>query len=186
MLIVIVFFFNCNKKCSKCQGGHHYLLCLRNRNSENSKLNTFEGSTHDKGENSNSVSTTALSVRRSSNVILQTIQVSIRGHNGIANANMLLDTGSDRSYISSEFVERIGPEFSRVENIAYCAFGSTKSSEERMRYIFNFEALSDKFSYVFEATEVEDLCGPIFRKSIPSDLLKLFGNIQQIDEKYLP
>ena len=44
-----------------------------------------------------------------SRVLLQTVQVQVKGKSGTADVVMLLDTGSDRTYISEALVRKIEP-----------------------------------------------------------------------------
>jgi len=67
-------------------------------------------------------SVTALAAGGSgSTVVMQTLEVEIRGLEGVVKANVLFDSGSGRSYIASNLVRKMKSEF-----VSYCAFGSSK------------------------------------------------------------
>ena len=80
--------------------------------------------------NVNSVSGTT------THVFLQTARVSVHGKCGVADAIILFDTCSDRTYISRDLVDRIGPEWVGSQNIAYAVFGGNhiRNAEQRNVY----------------------------------------------------
>ena len=108
---------NCDAKCTKCQGRHHALLCGPKRSSVPNGDNVTSTSpntviplsspcvSHVSGNvsNVNSVSGTT------THVFLQTARVSVHGKCGVADAIIMFDTGSDKTYISRDLVDRIGP-----------------------------------------------------------------------------
>ena len=112
---------------------------------------------------------------------MQTIKVKIKGNNCETFANVLFDTGADRTYISSELVDRIGPKFCKVEFISYCSFGSNKSNDEKLRNVYNLELFTNNGIMEVEATEVPIVCSPIFRRKIPYDLLNKFQSIEFVE-----
>ncbi|XP_037775537.1 uncharacterized protein LOC119572501 [Penaeus monodon] len=60
--------------------------------------------------------------------VLQTARVKVYGDSGICcEATLLFDTGSDRSYVSSNFVKKVKPKWVSSETVSYAAFGGSKS-----------------------------------------------------------
>ena len=57
---------------------------------------------------------------KTSHVFLQTARVSVHGKCGVADAISLF--GSDKTYISRDLVDRIGPEWVGSKNLAYAVF----------------------------------------------------------------
>ena len=120
---------NCHARCAKCQGKHHALLCGPQRNSvpycDNVTSTSIRPNTvttksgpcvsHVSGNVSNVNSVCG----KTSHVFLQTARVSVHGKCGVADAIILFDTGSDRTYISRDLVDRIGPEWVGSQNLAY-------------------------------------------------------------------
>ena len=68
------------------------------------------------------------SERSQRSVRLQVARVRLSGHRGSVDAKVLFETGSDRSYVSSDAVKAIGPEWLGSYYHAYTAFGSGTSS----------------------------------------------------------
>ena len=56
---------------------------------------------------------------RQSPVLLQIARVQVLGPNGLVHANVLFDTGSDRTYISQRLVNKVRPEWVTSESVAY-------------------------------------------------------------------
>ena len=71
---------------------------------------------------------TGVSSRR---VMLQTTSILVHGKCGVAEAVILFDTGSDKSYISETLVGKIGPEWVGSQCEPYAAFGSSQTSNGR-------------------------------------------------------
>ena len=126
--------------CSKCHGRHHILLCNNNdKNSNEISVNANasenvvkeERIENSKTENNTvSHSTSAVSnsqndVKKCYRVRLQTARTSARGKQVVTDVNILFDTGSDRSYVSSSLVKKIQPEFVETVNLSYAAFGTS-------------------------------------------------------------
>ena len=141
---------NCDATCTKCQGKHHALLCGPKRNSVpycDNVTSTSNSSmrpntviplsspcvSHVSGNvsNVNSVSGTT------THVFLQTARVSVHGKSGVADAIILFDTGSDKTYISRDLVDRIGPEWVGFQNLAYAVFGGNHVSNAEQRNVYS-------------------------------------------------
>ena len=60
--------------------------------------------------------------------MLQTARESVHGKCGVADAIILFDTGSDKTYTSRDLVDRIGPEWVGSQNLAYAVFGGNHIS----------------------------------------------------------
>ena len=126
-------FRRCQAKCIKCKGKHHVLLCVPKQSSLSApnSANTCVTNEHKSATNS-SVGTVHLSSvntvsEKPNQVLLQTAKVSVLGQSGAAEVIVLFDTGSDKSYVSSRLVEKVGPEWVGSHDLAYAAFGSSRS-----------------------------------------------------------
>jgi hypothetical protein len=60
--------------------------------------------------------------------VLQTAKMKVHGVKGMAETTLLLDSGSDRSYVSSDLVNKIGPEWLSAQPLRYAAIGGNKTS----------------------------------------------------------
>ena len=65
--------------------------------------------------------------------VLITASVVIKGTCCDVKATLLSDTGSNHSYVSSSLVKRCAPEFVRIEELRYAAFGGKKSDDGQRR-----------------------------------------------------
>ena len=112
-------------------------------------------------------------------ILLQSASVEIRGQKGVTRANVLFDTGSDRSYISGDLVQKVGPEWVGTQSVAYAAFGSKTSSKSELRNMFqvNFKG-SGGTSELFTVTEVPVICAPLFRPEIPRFVMESLGGVE--------
>ena len=57
------------------------------------------------------VGVTQSTVSSNTQVLLQIVQVPVRGEKGVSDAIVLFDTGGDRTYVTESLVDRIGPEW---------------------------------------------------------------------------
>ena len=100
---------------------------------------TVESLSSVKPSASNATETTSkvILVGSSARVLLQTARVKVRGARGVTEATILFDTGSDRSYVTSELVGKVGPLWVDSQPIAYSGFGAGNTSKAQMRSIFD-------------------------------------------------
>ena len=189
----------CVARCGKCKGRHHALLCNPNLESTGSfaagnvsasampQEQVSSQSNPSLVDNSNSQSQIVSHVSVTCNgnsdvsykhVILQCAKVKIRGSRGMVEANVLFDTGSDRSYITSSMVNKVAPTWVNSEEIAYAAFGTSKPSQSKLRNVYNV-CLSDNYELL--VTEVPVICSSIQRPAIPVSVLQSFGNVEFAD-----
>ena len=187
----------CSSVCSKCNGRHYKLLCgvqsLSVGSSPNGKginkhvsmasaeiSGTVESLSSVKPSASNATETTSkvILVGSSARVLLQTARVKVRGARGVTEATILFDTGSDRSYVTSELVGKVGPLWVDSQPIAYSGFGAGNTSKAQMRSIFDLilqdEHGSDQSLF---ATEVPVICAPLVCPEVPQSVLTSFGEL---------
>ena len=196
---------NCKVKCSKCKGRHNVLCCkesahaqsydkhINMNDNQNAKSNNDSSlNTVDNDDNQfNEVTTCSVSNVKHVNLVkvkstftvLQTAKVEIYGKQGIVNATLMFDTGSDRSYVSSEFVKRVKPDWVSAEPITYSAFGGGKSPKGSMRNIFDLKIkCKHGESQNMLAVEVPVICSPLYRPKVPSKVLSSLGITDFADE----
>ena len=116
-------------------------------------------------------------------VFLQTAGVSVHGKCGVADAIILFDTGSDKTYISRDLIDRIGPEWVGSQNIAYVVFGGNHISNVEQRNVYSVSLQGSRGDAVsLVATEIPTICGPMFRPAVPDSVLGSFGkDIEFVD-----
>ena len=96
--------------------------------------------------------------------------------------NILFDSGSDRSYISSRVLDKIKPEWVDMENLSFSTFGSTKPTENSMRNIYRLNMKCNDSSYVsIQVTEVPNICTPVSCPVLPDELLRSFDGLSLVD-----
>ena len=82
------------------------------------------------------MSSTSFKSVNESHVILQIAQAYVINDGNVTNATVLFDTGSDRSYISSSLVRKVGPKWVGAQQISYAAFGNDKPGKSHLRNIY--------------------------------------------------
>ena len=96
-------------------------------------------------------------------------------------ANVLLDSGSDRSYVTSTLVKKVNPLFVRSDHVNYAAFGeSQKEMGLRNVYALNVQGTKQGQSEI-HAVEVPMICTPMNRPSIPTSKLTEFSHLPLVD-----
>lgn len=164
-------------KCKLCSGKHHSLLCNKLFNSDSWIINEADGETQPK-------STASASFQVRTNVkkidcptkytMLQTAQVTLLSENGGKDitVNLLFDSGSDRSYISSACAYRLGLRTIGKENISVALFGQAKPNNPKLRNKFKLNLLSTTFEKEeMIVTETPSICAPISRPKLPQDIV---------------
>ena len=134
----------CQKTCRRCNGKHHQSICMKSadesaskqesREQENSKKDqTREGNkesrkanTTDKdAESAKEVKTTTTTDQRRSSVLLQTATAYAynSANSKRTKIRMLLDSGSQRSYITNELKEKLDLKPTKQETLHLKTFG---------------------------------------------------------------
>lgn len=175
----------CKVNCRDCGCGrnHHYLLCdLSKKGKPSTPPNTEAGSVNNLPVVSpTTVLSSTCSTTHIKDVILQIARVQVTGNNGPMELSILFDTGSDRSYVTSKVVRRLRPEFERTDRVAYAAFGSSGVSKESARNVYRLPMDGLDGVETILATEVQSICAPLLRQSVPLDLLQSLGEVQFAD-----
>ena len=141
-------FAACKKVCKFCSGKHHSTICLRNETVLVSQANNSQSGT-----------------------ILQTIQIKASG-NMCHKANILFDTGSNTSYISSKLVKQINPNCLGTRVLGYHSFGSEKAGNEETRKVREVELEGNKKKINIKLVEVKTICCQVFQPIIPQSIVK--------------
>ena len=184
-------FRKCRAKCVKCKGGHHALLCSPNKSESDSSpvrntnacmlnTDTYQGAAVQNSGLSNEKNcasgvNTVSAAESQTSVLMQTVQVTARGRGGMTEAVILFDTGSDRSYISKDLVDRVGPEWLGSEALAYAAFGTDATSSVKEGNVYNVQLQGNGSEISLQATEIPTICVPLCQPSIPRSVLTSLG-----------
>ena len=188
----------CSASCRQCRGRHHFILCnppkpnTVEKSAPSNDASTVAGSGAAVSSNpapAEAVSHTGISAINTgspgnyshvrSRVLLQTAWVKVRGNGGTAMANVLFDSGSNRSYITSDLVRKLGAEWVDSEPVSYAAFGTADPSLNEMRNIYNVILHgSNDIGHSLRATEIPVISAPLFRPAVPDDILTSLGDLQ--------
>ena len=142
---------DCNALCKLCRRYHHQVLCrgkdFTRKASTNQSTPVQSSPDPNSSDSSKAVSPAKpamMSVASSKHYVsvLPTAKVKIVGKDGKTQlATILFDTGSDRSYVSSDLVKKISPKSINQEYIAYSSFGGTQSSSTMLTQIYALKLL---------------------------------------------
>ena len=191
----------CSIVCRKCNGRHHEIICgppavgptsagVSNVSSPPppppSSGNVNASATHSSSTTSfvsvaNSTPPGDMSASHPS-VALQFARVIVHGSQGVTEAMVMFDTGSDRSYVTQDLVNRVKPKWVDSEPVSFASFGSGKPSKTDLRHIFSVN-LQDNHGtdQPLLATAVDVICVPLSRPSLGHDILNSFGDISFAD-----
>ena len=75
-------------------------------------------------------------------------------HKKCVQTNVFFDTGSNKSYVSREFVEKIKPKHEGFEHVSYVSFGSKETGQSVMRNIFSLNLHNDNTWTSLSVTEI--------------------------------
>ena len=121
--------------------------------------------------------------RTSQETMLQSARVQIRSRgNKYIEANVVFDTGADRSYVSSKFVKKSKSQSVMAEWLAFAGFGDEAPSAQELRAVHALE-LSDGTRNIcrLEIPEVGRICAPILRKKLPEQATSAFEGLKLAD-----
>ena len=179
----------CKKNCSKCHEKHHFILCKKVSKNLNVQTNPKKQEGKDEPVtvtnnssdlNLQNLACTVSSKSVCSNVVMQIAKIPVHSEKGVTIANVLFDTGSNRTYVSNDFVQRAQPELIGCETVSYASFGQTDKGSSRLRNVFSLNlkhANSDNCSSI-AAIEIPVICTPIFCPSISEQDLHQFKGLK--------
>ncbi|GBM86656.1 hypothetical protein AVEN_71852-1 [Araneus ventricosus] len=137
--------------CSLCGKRHHDLLCFSSDNSakeNNEKIVTDED-------------TTLFNSSRSKEVLLQTLAVCIKGRRSDTFVRVILDTGSQKSYISKFTAEKLQLKCMGEETTLHGLFRGIECSEKHTKYVVTLSDVFNSHSCEIEVMDQERICTPI-------------------------
>ncbi|KAK3878755.1 hypothetical protein Pcinc_016567 [Petrolisthes cinctipes] len=192
----------CKHKCSKCQGYHNVLFCLKGQPKVTSNnVPSVSESVQPAGDSvpvtSDSRTQSPVSYvgvdlcktqkgsehLKSTCCVLQTAKVRvINGEGKSVDATVLFDTGSDRSYVSKSLVKNVRPTWLNSEPISYSAFGNN-SSQGHMCNLYDLRLEDCKgLVHSLVAVEINTICAPLIRPRVPEDTLRGYEYLPLADD----
>ena len=127
-------FKTCAGNCKHCQGKHSVALCpelIKDKRIEHTFTTTCVSHT---------------------DVLLQTVKVPVKGKKRVVDAIILFDTGSNRTYVSQNFVDKVSPEWIEKQQLSYSSFGAESSSPTENVNIYNMCLQGEKGECSVSAT----------------------------------
>ena len=95
-------------------------------------------------------------------VYLQSLRVLLKNKDKTCSARLLIDTGSQRSYISKRLASIMNFQPLGQEELIHALFGGTQTKKQtHSRYLIDLENMNDTFSCQVEVLETERLCSVI-------------------------
>ena len=104
--------------------------------------------------------------------MLQTVKVPVKGKKRVVDAIILFDTGSNRTYVSQNFVDKVSPEWIENQQLSYSSFGAESSSPTENVNIYNMCLQGEKGECSVSATCIKTICSNLSQPRVPSHLLK--------------
>ncbi|GFR23353.1 integrase catalytic domain-containing protein [Trichonephila clavata] len=142
-------------KCEICSGLHHKFFCFKEQKREIESLSTD------------------LTNQNTGEVFLQTLAVYIKNGNSKQLVRAILDTGSQKSYISEYAAKFIGLKSIGKETITHGLFGGHKITEVHDKYLINLCSYDGKYSFNMEVNDQKNICLGISRINDSRVLQKL-------------
>ncbi|GFR29969.1 integrase catalytic domain-containing protein [Trichonephila clavata] len=142
-------------KCEICSGLHHKFFCFKQQKREIESISTD------------------LANQNTGEVFLQTLTVYIENGNSKQLIRAILDTGSQKSYISEYAAKFIGLKSIGKETITHGLFGGHKITEVHDKYLINLCSYDGKYSFNMEVNDQKNICLGISRINDSRVLQKL-------------
>jgi hypothetical protein len=167
----------CKIKCANCGGsGHHKICCYGKKNHENQNADTD-------GREESKIALLCPNKQDKTFTVLQTAKVLVCGEKTVE-ATLMFDSGSDRTYVTTDLVKRAKLKPHSSVDISYAPFGGGKSGIQS-RNVYRVRArgaYGSRGLQQFVATEVPIICSPLNRPSIPSQLVQSLPKVEFADD----
>ncbi|RUS68645.1 hypothetical protein EGW08_023593 [Elysia chlorotica] len=165
---------NCQRHCYFCKGKHHAILCQKR---SSNKAEPERGNTVRKhstaGHDVDDINHIGVSYSNSQSMstVMQVVHTQING----VDVNVMFDSGSDRSFVTTACANKLGLMKVGKENISYCCFAEEERVREtEMKDIFEMK-VNCKIPVKLIGMNV--ICRSMYRSSIPHDVLNAFTGV---------
>ncbi|XP_054706598.1 uncharacterized protein LOC129216408 [Uloborus diversus] len=134
-------------------------MCNENKHQERDKLKTDVLKEND---GQNAMNDTVLSNRTcSQNILLQTLYVRLRGNQEGKIVRCLIDSGSQRSYLSKRVAEEMQYDRLKEEKVIHNLFGGKEHIEKHYRHRVLVSSINKEYHCNFEVLDQEKICSKI-------------------------
>ncbi|UYV84495.1 hypothetical protein LAZ67_X002373 [Cordylochernes scorpioides] len=154
-------------RCPVCGGKHYAIMCPTLEAQKTSHLQKAElkisgESPATEQEAANQFTSTTLNNATVGGVYLQTLIVKISGPKGKHNVRVLLDCGSQRSYISKRMVDALGLKRVQQVTLTHNLFGGGEIRQKKHNvYKVNVSSLNNEYMDDLKFLDQEVICGHI-------------------------
>ena len=116
-------------------------------------------------------------------MILQSARVSVRGTRDVTGATVLFDSGADRSYIKSDLVCKIVPEYVDSEKVSVASFGVETPGDSKLHNAYKVYLKGNlNTGHSILLTETNVICANLHCSRVPSELMESFGDLVFADD----
>ncbi|UYV63118.1 hypothetical protein LAZ67_2003185, partial [Cordylochernes scorpioides] len=154
-------------RCPVCGGKHYPIMCptleaQKTSHLQKAELKVSGESPATKQETANQFTSTTLNNATVGGVYLQTLIVKISGPKGKHNVRVLLDCGSQRSYISKRMVDALGLKRVQQVTLSHNLFGGGEIRQKKHNvYKVNVSSLNNEYMDDLKFLDQEVICGHI-------------------------
>lgn len=138
-------------KCILCGKGHVVLMCP--------DLLAHQNTREEQKPSEEKHNSQALANHTNPHVFLQTLRVQINGESGSRLVRILIDNGSQRSYILKATARELGCKIKRKEKLIHCLFGG--SQNEYNHSCYDIVLQQGEFKFTFEVLDQDKICAMI-------------------------
>ena len=157
---------DCQARCHRCGGKHHLALC-------NAQEYPGHPSPAGRARGNNQEQTVSTNLYFTQNVknncvLLQTARAIVRNPNGESSCNVriMLDSGSQKSYINRRLGSKLGLSPIATETVLIKTFGNSEASLKKCDVVHFALECQDNLTVFINAYEVDLICGPIANQTI--------------------
>ncbi|UYV79909.1 hypothetical protein LAZ67_18001024 [Cordylochernes scorpioides] len=154
-------------RCPVCGGKHYPIMCptleaQKTSHLQKAELKVSRESPATKQETANQFTSTTLNNATVGGVYLQTLIVKISRPKGKHNVRVLLDCGSQRSYISKRMVDALGLKRVQQVTLTHNLFGGGEIRQKKHNvYKVNVSSLNNEYMDDLKFLDQEVICGHI-------------------------
>ncbi|UYV61231.1 hypothetical protein LAZ67_1003984 [Cordylochernes scorpioides] len=154
-------------RCPVCGGKHYPIMCptleaQKTSHLQKAELKASRESPATEQETANQLTSTTVNNATVGGVYLQTLIVKISGPKGRHNVRVLLDCGSQRSYISKRMVDALGLKRVQQVTLTHNLFGGGEIRQKKHNvYKVNVSSLNSEYMDDLKFLDQEVICGHI-------------------------
>jgi len=175
-----------NRMCVHCgiRNDHHRSLCPKKFNTSQTSVHMSEEILHSNEHESSNTSPENALMSSGEMVLMQTATTTIQNEDKTQSVRLLLDSGSQRSYISEKLANKLGLKKEKEEEIRIMTFGTSNSKTIKTKVSSVNLGLQDGSSMKIAVNIVPVISGLIERrpvKSMSPEAKNIMNSVQLAD-----